>query len=429
MKKVLLAFGLAALLAVGALAQSISVPKVSAINPGDLFQDVVNGAPQAGNQYASAALLQSYLGIGTPSRGNALIGGDATTNLWQHGTAGTGLSSATATYTGSADRWAYFSGASTEFKVIRSSATTDVPTGYQYAFKFARTSGQTGVVQSCMVQVIESVNSYQFQGQTAELDFHAYTGANFSAASANMTAYIITGTGTDEGLSSLVSGSWAGQANATAAVISLGGVSTAGRYAAIASIPAGTTEIAVELCYKPVGTAGANDYIAFAGVQLVRNPANASFANPAAGYSSTATNLTLAAFERRTQAAETSYQYRYYYRLAEATVANALYVVAPCAVSTTSLGVCMVPFPVPMRVAPTVTLTTGFGMTVSAQTSAVACTALAIAGGSGLSLVASPTGAPVTCASSTGFGAAGTAAFLTVMASTSAGVISALAEL
>jgi hypothetical protein len=82
-----------------------------------------------------------------------------------------------------------------------------------------------------------------------------------------------------------------------------------------------------------------------------------------------------------------------------------------------------------MRVAPTLTLTTGFGMTVAAQTSAVACTALAVAGGSGLSLVASPTGAPVTCASSAGFGAAGTAAILTIMASTSAGVISALAEL
>ena len=411
------------------VAAQAAPPQVTQINPGDLFQDIVNGSPQVGNQYAPASLLQNYLGVGAPTRGNALIGGDATTNLWQHGTAGTGLSSATATYTGSADRWAYFSGASTEFKVIRSSATTDVPVGYGYAFKFQRTASQTGVVQSCMVQVVESVNAYQFQGQTAELDFHAYTGANFSAASAAMTAYIITGTAADEGLSSLVAGSWTGQANATAAVISLGGVSTAGRYAAIAAIPSGTAEIAVELCYKPVGTAGANDYIAFAGIQLIRNPANASFASGVVGYSSTTANLTLAAFERRTQAAETNYQYRYYYRLAEATVSNALYVVAPCAVSTTSLGVCMVPFPVPMRVAPAVTLTTGFGMTVAAQTSAVACTALAVAGGSGLSLVASPTGAPITCASSAGFGAAGTAAFLTVMASTSAGVISASAEL
>src|ERR1019366_1921028 len=84
-------------------------------------------------------------------------------------------------------------------------------------------------------------------------------------------------------------------------------------------IPVGTTEIAVELCYKPVGTAGANDYIAFAGVQLVRNPANASFSNPLAGYPSATTNLTLTAFDRRSQGVETALQQRYYYRITETT--------------------------------------------------------------------------------------------------------------
>ena len=53
---------LAALSLIGgaALSQSISVPQVSSINPGDLFQDIVNGQPQPGNVYASASVLAAY---------------------------------------------------------------------------------------------------------------------------------------------------------------------------------------------------------------------------------------------------------------------------------------------------------------------------------------------------------------------------------
>jgi hypothetical protein len=165
--------------------------------------------------------------------------------------------------------------------------------GTKAAFKMARTSGQTGVVQMCMLQEVESVNVYQLQGQIAELDFEAITGANFSPASGNMTAYIITGTGTDQGVAGSASvafglnaggggsGGWTGQANATAAVIALGGVST-GRYAAVGTIPAAATEIAVAICMTPVGTAGTNDYVAFQNIQLVRNPARP---RPRPGYS------------------------------------------------------------------------------------------------------------------------------------------------
>ena len=422
-KKILIGAAVGCLALSGAvLSQVVTLPTVQSINPGDMFQDVVGGQPSAQSQYASGAMLQSFLGIGSPSRGNALIGGDATTNLWQRGTAGTGLSSATATYTGSADRWAYFTGASTEFKVIRSSTAADLPAGYQYAFKFQRTASQTGVIQSCMIQIVESVNSYQFQGATAELDFHAYTGANFSAASANMTAYIITGTGTDEGLSSLVAGSWTGQATATTAVISLGAVSTAGRYAAIVNIPAATTEIAVELCYKPVGTAGANDYIAFAGVQLVRNPANASFNNTTVGYSSTTANLTLAAFERRSQAIETVLQQRYYYRITETT---AVTMRGMCVNLTSSIANCIVPFPVSMRTVPTMAYATGFAIALAAQTSMTNCTANATS--TTATSIVGTLSVLMSCATSAAGGALGTAT--TWGDGSGTGTISASAEL
>ena len=61
------------------LAQTQQPPQVQTVNPTDLFQDVVNGIPQAGNQYASALTLAGYNGS-LPARANALVGGDATTS-------------------------------------------------------------------------------------------------------------------------------------------------------------------------------------------------------------------------------------------------------------------------------------------------------------------------------------------------------------
>src|ERR1700721_1089135 len=144
------------LLALGGVAysQSPSVPQVTAIGSSDLFQDVVGGQPVVGNVYAPASLLGNYSAtLAGNGAENALIGGEATTN---------------------------------------------VGPPYKYAFKMARTSGQTGVVPVCMMQEIESVNSYAFDGATAELDFFAVAGSNFSAANSKMTAYLAPGTGTDE---------------------------------------------------------------------------------------------------------------------------------------------------------------------------------------------------------------------------------------
>ena len=314
---------------------------------------------------ASEAITTNQLAgfvTGLPSQGNLLIGGDATTNLFQRGT--TGASQTTTVAYGGPDRWAYWSGTSTAMTVSRDSTATDVPTGFQYAFKMARTASQTGVVQMCMAQEVETANAISLAGQTAELDFNAYTGANFSAAAStyNMTAYIVYGTSTDEGISKLAYGlnaggggsaGWTGQANATAAVISLGGVSTAGRYAAFANIPATATEVAVALCYTPTGTAGTNDYLAFAGIQLKRSPQNASYVSATAGYNVTS-GVPAAQFERRTQAQETAYQQRYAYNVAESGTAGTIQAAAGYYVTATTCLI-SIPFPVTMRAAPTYT--------------------------------------------------------------------------
>lgn len=403
----------AALLSMTGLALAQAVTTLPSINSNDAFQDIVRGVPTAQSQYVSALQIAGY-GDSLPAKANALIGGDATTNLFQRGT--TGASQTTTIAYGGPDRWAYWSGTNTAMTVSQDTTAADLPaSGYKAAFKMARTSGQTGVVQMCMAQEVESVNSYQFQGSTAELDFHAVAGANFSAASSNVTAYIVTGTGTDEGVSKLAfafnaggggSSTWAGQANATAAVIPISTV--AGRYAAVATIPATATEVAVILCYTPVGTAGTNDYVAFSGIQLVRNASLAGSVNATAGYSCDTGVINCTSFWRRPQGDETLLQQRYYYELDESA---AIYIVAPCAAVDTTHTNCIIQLPATMRAAPTGTFANGFATpTSTTQATLGACTTLSAA-----TTVASTVGSLnqylVNCAATT-VPAAGVASFL-----------------
>lgn len=313
-----------------------------------------------GQSPQSEAITVAQLGgydLSQASRGNALAGGDATTNTFVHGTTGSTVNT-TATYGGPTD-WFYWSGTSTNMTVSQDSTAADVPAGYLDSFKMARTSGQTGVVQVCMGQEVESVASYQFQGAVAELDFHARAGANFSGASSNMTAYIIYGTAADEGSSKMAFGlngggggnaAWTGQANATAAVIPIS--TTLGRYAAIASIPTTAKELGVALCWTPVGTAGTNDYISFAGIQLVRNQTNLGAVNATAGFSCAAGGVQCMGFDRKPLNVDVGYQQRYATSIVEGGAAShpLFQSMLSNGTSTTCYG--FIPYPVPMRAAP-----------------------------------------------------------------------------
>lgn len=386
MKKLLLCAGVVALAGAGIAVAQAPIPQVQYIQPTDLFQDIQNGNPQAGNVYAPATMMANYA-AGQPGNNaeNALIGGDATTNLFQRAT--TGSSVTTAVTYGGPDRWAYWSGTSTAMTVSRDSTAGDLSSSYKYAFKMARTSGQTGVVQVCMMQELEGVNSYRFAGQTAELDFHAVTGANFSAASGNIQAYIISGTGADEGTVNAAFGlnaggggsaGWTTQVNWAATITA--GVSSSARYTIAAPIPAGTTEVAVALCFTPVGTAGTNDYIAFSGIQLTPNNGLSSLVSANASGTATAlnTNDTRAkSFLRRPQGMETALQYRYHWQITDP--AATVPIPSACFVTTANTTVkCGVWLPVTQRAVPATTVgtATSFGIGVTAGTAGT-CTTLA----------------------------------------------------
>ena len=363
--------------------------RVQQINSNDLFQDIVNGVPQAESQYAPASLLGNYsatLSGNNPE--NALIGGDATTNLWQRATTG---ASVTTTFTyGGPDRWGYWSGASTATTLSRTSVAADLPAAltYKYGFKLARTSGETGVVQVCMLQALETVNSLQFSGQTAEIDFHATAGATFTGANSVMTAYLVSGTGTDESAAKAAYTVNAGGGGtpgftggvATGVNVTIGTVNQ--RYSVAIPVPSGATQVAVALCWTPVGTAGANDYIAFSGIQLTRNSALTAAAGTA-GVALNANDSRAKTFARRSQGLETLLQYRYTYIVAEgATLIPRFVGHATTAGAGDGAGRLVFPvvFPVTMRVAPTMTYAAGFaGFTTTAETTATNCSALAAA--------------------------------------------------
>ncbi len=431
MKKLLLGAVAAALLASGAVySQSISpIPQVSSIGATDLFQDVVGGQPSAQNRYASGALLGNYAAtLAGNNPENLLIGGDSTTNLYQRATTGSSVTT-TLTY-GGPDRWAYWSGTSTAMTVSRTTTAADLPPALNFrsGFKMARTAAQTGVVQMCMMQVVESANAYTLSGSTAEIDFHATAGATFSAASSNMTVYLITGTGADEAASTAAfnlnaggggSSTWTGQVN-TGVVVALSTVNT--RYTVAIPAPSGTTEAAVALCFTPVGTAGANDYIAFSGIQLTRNSALTAAAGTA-GAVLPANDTRAKSFSRRSQQVETALQQRYFYRLTETA---AVAPVAPCAAIDTTHTNCLVQVPVNMRIAPAIALANGFATpTSTTQATLGACTTLTAAT-TVTSTVASLNTALINCAATT-VPAAGVASFLYSNGGT--GTISLSAEL
>lgn len=354
----LLGIAAAAMLALSLPALAQTLPYVQKVGPTDAIQVVPNGQPTSQAQYATTLELNGFA-QSQYNRLNILVGGDATTNLFQRGT--TGSSVTTAITYGGPDRWAYWSGASTAMTVSRDATAADLPaTGFKYGFIMQRTSGQTGVIPVCMTQEVESANSYLFQGQVAEVDFTATAGANFSAANGAMTAYIITGTGTDEGVSKMAfafngggggSSTWAGQATTVADVATL--TTTPTRFAAVGVIPATATEVGVVFCYTPVGTAGTNDYVALSGIQLTRNGTLASVA--ASTVAMPCTTINCASLDRRPQALETSYQERYAYGIAEPAAGVGVGVTGVLS-STTTCDMSL-PLPVTMRAAPTVTFT------------------------------------------------------------------------
>lgn len=197
----------------------------------------------------------------SPAFKNLLIGGDFSTNPWQRGTADFTAIATTPTYT--ADRWFGLAGAGAAETVHQTTASTlaNFPT----VLRVQRPNANTNTTAHRIVQIVEGVNVQAAQAQAVVLSFYARSGANFSAASGNINAKVTTGTTTDEGATTFAAG-WTGAAspiNATQAITAAWVKYTFG-----GTIAAGANEIAVDIGFTPVGTAGANDWFEIGAVQL-----------------------------------------------------------------------------------------------------------------------------------------------------------------
>jgi hypothetical protein len=139
--------------------------------------------------------------------------------------------------------------------------TTNLPF-IQYCARVQRDSGNTTGNTVNLTQTFETINSIAFAGRTVTLSFYARSGANFSATSAALTGAVETGTGTDQ---NLLTG-FSGNATPVTGVATL--TSTWQRFSFTGNIASTATQLAIKLVYTPTGTAGANDYFEATGVQL-----------------------------------------------------------------------------------------------------------------------------------------------------------------
>jgi hypothetical protein len=181
-------------------------------------------------------------------------------DIWQRGT------SSTSSGVYLADRWIHGrAGGASGGTYTRQTATDSSTLPFlQYSFRLQRDSGNTSTAQLNLNQVIETANSLPLAGRTVTLSFYARVGANFSATSGTVAAYLFTGTGTDQ---NGVLGAWTGSANPLSTSFT-GATTSWQRFQATATLSSTTNEIYFGVGFTPTGTAGAADWLEIAGVQL-----------------------------------------------------------------------------------------------------------------------------------------------------------------
>jgi hypothetical protein len=179
-------------------------------------------------------------------------------------------------------------------------------------------------------QNFETINSIPYAGRIVTFSFYARAGANYSAASSGLRVNLVTGTGTDQN-------AYSGYTGAAAPIdVTPTLTTTWQRFSYTGTIATSATEISPYFFYTPVGTAGADDYVEFTGVQLEQN------------YQPTP-------FEQRPIGVELALCQRYYTLVASG---NGVFVGNSAMQSATAFET-VVPLPVPMRIAPTLVASTG----------------------------------------------------------------------
>lgn len=265
----------------------------------------------------------------------------------------TGLNTTPTYYAGRWATWANAGGAS----VTVANVTSSLPGGFANAVKLNRGSANASTQQICMGQEMRTADVLALQGSTLGLSVWASAGSTFSASGGNMTFLVGTGTGTDEGLTTFLSG-FAGAATPLSATTAI--TTTMTRYGAVFTMPATATEAVVAFCWTPVGTAsGTTDSLTLTGAQLEQGG-----------------NVT--AFEARPQVIENLLNVLPYTQVLTDGATTRRYASACTVTTANTTVVCDVTLQTPMWKAPTTTIgtATSFGIILTAGTAGT-CTTLA----------------------------------------------------
>jgi hypothetical protein len=250
--------------------------------------------------------------------------------VWQRGTS---FAITTPVYT--ADRWQAARAANASGSTVTRQVTNDTTNlpNIQYCLRQQRDSGNAGTGTMYLSQSFESINSIPFAGKTITVSYYARCGADFSPTSSIVNFKLQSGTGTDQ---NNLTGAYTGSANVTNVNTTL--TTTWQRFSSTGTVAATATELAFLIEHTPTGTAGAADFFEVTGLQIDIG----SVALPFRTYAATIQGE-LAACQR------------YYYLAASGTnqpISNGNN-------NSATLMRSVIPFPVTMRVAPSLVASSG----------------------------------------------------------------------
>ena len=219
-----------------------------------VFQQALN-ASQISGLYNASVNPNAQLGVVINENiagKNFLINGGM--DIWQRGTTFTNPGGYTA------DRW-FGSRDSGQNNYSYSQQTSGGIIGLPNYVRIQRTSGDTQTGSIYFNQSIETTNSYPMTSQTVTLSFWAKAGANYSATSSAFYARVLYGATNNIQMYHYTSG----VSNFTT---SFNLTTSWQKFTYTVTIPSTSTQVGVEFQAFPTGTAGANDYVDFAGCQL-----------------------------------------------------------------------------------------------------------------------------------------------------------------
>jgi hypothetical protein len=285
----------------------------------DLQQwDHVNGTPLArvdstGLMYSQQSPVVNRDGFNAGGKNYVINGGF---DIWQRGTSFTGQNE----YTADRFKISWNGAAGTTTRQL-----SGIP-GIQYCQRIQRNAGNTNVSGAFSGYALGPEDVIPLQSKVVTLSAYVRAGANYSSASSLLFFGVNWGTGTGGQVFAQLTN------DAVLANTSFTLTTAWQRVSFTMTIPSTATELRFYPYYYEVGTAGANDYFEWTGVQLELGSTPTAFSRYGGGY-----------------AGELAACQRYYYR----TTANTLYAVFGNGyISSSTVANFIFPLPVTMRSVP-----------------------------------------------------------------------------